>query len=276
MNTDGRVGLKRGERKGRHMNSYERAVEYWHQQKICDEVQLAETIGGRSIYFAYNSGKIENDSITYYDTREIFEHDGVSSYTGDLRTLYEIRNSKVANDYFFYAYKNKLPLDGVFIRELQKRLTMNTYDSRRWRLGERPGEYRKHDDFTGSDSGGAAPESIEAEMAGLLDELKDIDRHNVLTAAAYFLLKFESIHPFSDGNGRTARLAMDYFLVLNDHPPLIICEEDRKEFYAAIEAWSKAQQLEPMVIFLKAQTAKTWERQFDRSRSTASLESFLK
>ena len=232
--------MKRGERKGRHMNSYERAVEYWHQQNICDEVQLAETIGGRSIYFAYNSGKIENDSITYYDTREIFEH------------------------------------DGVFIRQLQKRLTMNTYDSRRWRLGERPGEYRKHDDFTGSDSGGAAPESIEAEMTGLLDELKDIDRHNVLTAAAYFLLKFESIHPFSDGNGRTARLAMDYFLVLNDHPPLIICEEDRKEFYAAIEAWSKAQQLEPMVIFLKAQTAKTWERQFDRSRSTASLESFLK
>ena len=65
-------------------------------------------------------------------------------------------------------------------------------------------------------------------MTELLDELKDIPAEKALTAAAYFHAKFENIHPFADGNGRTGRLAMNYFLVCHDHPPVIIHEEDRK------------------------------------------------
>lgn len=61
---------------------------------------FAEALNGHSIAFAYHSGKIENENITYHDTREIFEHDGVTSYTGDLRTLFEIRNAKDANELF--------------------------------------------------------------------------------------------------------------------------------------------------------------------------------
>lgn len=57
----------------------------------------------QSIAFAYHSGKIENDKITYQDTREIFEHDGVVSYTGDLRTLFEIRNGREAYELFLDA-----------------------------------------------------------------------------------------------------------------------------------------------------------------------------
>ena len=78
-------------------------------------------MNGHSIAFVYHSGKIENDNITYHDTREIFEHDGVTSYTGDLRTLFEIRNEKEA------------------------------YDIRRWQLGERPREYKHHDYVTGKE-----------------------------------------------------------------------------------------------------------------------------
>lgn len=57
----------------------------------------------QSIAFVYHSGKIENDKITYQDTREIFEHDGVVSYTGDLRTLFEIRNGREAYELFLDA-----------------------------------------------------------------------------------------------------------------------------------------------------------------------------
>ena len=59
------------------------------------DAALPEALSVHSISFAYHSGKIENENVTYHDTREIFEHDGVTSYTGDLRTLYEIRNAKV-------------------------------------------------------------------------------------------------------------------------------------------------------------------------------------
>ncbi len=88
---------------------------------------------------------------------------------------------------------------------------------------------------------------------------------NVLTAAAYFYAKLENIHPFADGNGRTERLVMNYFLVLHGLPPIIIHEEDRKAYYSALEAWDTDQQLNPLIAFLKEQTAKTWAKQIERT-----------
>ena len=69
------------------MTQYEKAVALWQQKNITNDAELAEALHSYSIAFAYHSGKIENEKITYHDTREIFEHDGVISYTGDLRTL---------------------------------------------------------------------------------------------------------------------------------------------------------------------------------------------
>lgn len=127
------------------MTNYEKAVAIWQQKDITTDAELAEALNGHSIAFAYHSGKIENENITYQDTREIFEHDGVTSYTGDLLTLFEIRNAKDANELFLVSFKEKRSFDEVLIKELQECLTKNTYDTRRWQLGERPGEYKHHD-----------------------------------------------------------------------------------------------------------------------------------
>ena len=143
-------------------------------------------------------------------------------------------------------------------------LTKNTYDARRWQLGERPGEYKKHDYVTGREEIGAPPEDVKEEMDELLEDLTDFPPEKVLTAAAFFHVKMENIHPFADGNGRTGRLAMNYLLVRNDHPPVIIHEEDRKAYYDALEAWDTAQDLTPMLSFLKEQTEKTWAKQIAR------------
>ncbi|MCM1059111.1 MAG: Fic family protein [Eubacterium sp.] len=243
------------------MGQYENAVELWQKKNITTDAELAEALNGHSIAFAYNSGKIENDKITYNDTREIFEHDGVTSYTGDLRTLFEIRNAKAANELFLTAFNEKRPLDEAFLKELQVCLTQNTHDERRWQLGERPGEYKRHDYVTGREEIGAAPEDMHEEISELLEELCDIQNKDALTAAAYFHAKFENIHPFADGNGRVGRLAMNYFLVTHNHPPVTIHEEGRTEYYAALEAWDL---LDPLRDFLKWQTEKTWEKQILR------------
>ncbi len=76
------------------MGGYEKALELWRCKNITTDAELAEVLNVFGIAFAYHSGKIENDNVTYNDTREIFEHDGVTAYTGDLRTLFEIRNAK--------------------------------------------------------------------------------------------------------------------------------------------------------------------------------------
>ena len=57
---------------------------------------------------------------------------------------------------------------------------------------------------------------------------------------------------------------MNYFLLIKNHPPILIHEEDRKEYYEALEAWDERQDLEAMVEFLKDQTAKTWEKQINK------------
>jgi len=105
---------------------------------------------------------------------------------------------------------------------------------------------------------------VQAEVSELLEELSGIPKEKALTAAAYFHAKLENIHPFADGNGRTGRLVMNYLLLLNDHPPVIIHEEDRKGYYAALEAWDEGQELDPLIRYLREQTAKTWEKQIER------------
>lgn len=247
------------------MTTYEKAVALWQSKQITTDAELAEAMNGHSVSFAYHSGKIENESVTYHDTREIFDHDGVTSYTGDLRTLFEIRNAKDANEVFLSAFGIKRPLDVPFLLELQKQLTKYTYDTRRWQLGERPGTFKLHDYVTGKEEIGALPEDVPAEIAELLEEIQDIEDRNALTAAAYFHAKFENIHPFADGNGRTGRLAMNYFLVIHHHPPIVIHQEDRRGYFAALEAWDSEQELSPLVSFLQDQTAKTWEKQIAKT-----------
>lgn len=58
---------------------------------------------------------------------------------------------------------------------------------------------------------------------------------------------------------------MNYLLILHGHPPIIIHEEDRKGYYGALEAWDERQELEPLIGFLREQTAKTWEKQLQRA-----------
>lgn len=237
-------------------------VQWWREKAIRTEAELAEILNGHGVLFAFHSGKLENERVTWYDTREIFERDGVTNYTGDLRTLFEIRNAKSAYEFFLSAFGEKRPLDENFLLRLQKLLTRNTYDARRYQLGERPGAWKLHDFVTGRHEIGASPEDTPEEVQELLAELQavppSLSGEAVLTAAAYFHAKLENIHPFADGNGRTGRLAMNYFFVTRNCPPTIIHEEDRAAYYAALEAWDAAQNLEPMREFLAAQTVKTW------------------
>jgi len=239
-------------------SDYRRILEYWACHRPRTGAELDAILSSCRVLFAYHSGKLENDAITYTDTLEIFEHDRVSAYTGDLRTLFEIRNERDAWEAFLAVFDEGRALDEELLLSFQKLLTRNTYDTRRWQLGERPGEYKHHDYVTGRAEVGAAPEDVRAEMAELICELPEIPAEQALTGAAYFHAKFENIHPFADGNGRTGRLAMNYLLVRLGHPFLVIHEEDRRAYYEALEAFDTQQELTPLVSFLQEQTVKTW------------------
>lgn len=255
--------------------TYESILDFWKKQNIKNANELASVLSSYSVNFAYNSGKIENDEITYHDTREVFDKDGVTSYTGSTKTLFEIQNSKAAYERMLSAFDDKQIVDEEFLQEIQMILTNGTYDERRYQIGERPGEYKHHDYVTGKNEVGASVEDVQEEVCELLDELTDIDDKNALVAAAYFHAKFENIHPFSDGNGRVGRLLMNYILLIHNHPPITIHEEDRKNYYKALEKFDEELELNSLIDFLKLQLVKTWEKQLDKSKAGSSLADFL-
>lgn len=255
--------------------TYESILDFWKKQNIKDANELASVLNSYSVNFAYNSGKIENDEITYHDTREVFDKNGVTSYTGSTKTLFEIQNSKAAYERMLSAFDDKQIVDEEFLKEIQMILTNGTYDERRYQIGERPGEYKHHDYVTGKNEVGASVEDVQEEVCELLDELKDIDDKNALVAAAYFHAKFENIHPFSDGNGRVGRLLMNYILLIHNHPPITIYEEDRKDYYNALEKFDEELELDSLINFLKSQLVKTWEKQLDKSKPKSSLTDFV-
>jgi Fic family protein len=66
------------------------------------------------------------------------------------------------------------------------------------------------------------------------------DTNNVLAQAAKLHLEFVTIHPFSDGNGRCARLLMNLKLLQNGYPLTIIQVKDRVEYIKAIEQFQQS------------------------------------
>ena len=51
---------------------------------------------------------------------------------------------------------------------------------------------------------------------------------------------------------------MNHLLVMNDHPPIIVYDEDKLAYYGAMQVWDDEGDLAPMLDFLRAEAVKTW------------------
>ena len=57
---------------------------------------------------------------------------------------------------------------------------------------------------------------------------------------------------------------MNYYLILNDHPPIVIYDEDRAGYYAALDEFDVSGDLKPLIEFLKQECVKTWDSALKR------------
>ena len=253
------------------MDKYEAVRQMWKNYKIDSPQSLSKYLDNYRILFAYNSGKIENDEVTYYDTKEIFENGKVINYTGSPRAIFETQNQKLCYEYLLDKIAAKEPLSIGLIKEIHAILANGTYDERRFIVNnERPGEFKKHEYVVGRSEVGYPPEMVEEALEILIEEINEYINGSILMAAAYFHSKFEYAHPFADGNGRCGRTLMNYYLLINDEPPIIIYDEDKAEYYEALEKYDNEEEIDSMHDFLKKQTVKTWEKSLSREKGIIS------
>jgi Fic family protein len=243
------------------LEQYSRVVGLWQSYKIASAADLDKYLDSFRILFAFHSGKIENEEVTYHDTREIFESGRVVNFTGDVRALFEQQNQKLCYEVLKEKIVKKEPLSMELVKEVHRVLTSGTYDERRYIVNEEhPGEFKKHDYVTGVHEVGSAAENVESDLMELIAEVNAYEGKDVLKAAAYFHAMFEFIHPFADGNGRVGRTLMNYYLMTRNHPPLIVYDEDKQMYYERLQKYDAAEELTPLYKFFNYETEKTWEK----------------
>ena len=243
------------------MEQYNRVVQLWQSYAIKTVADLDKYLDSFRILFAFHSGKIENDDITYHDTREIFENSKALNYTGSPRALFEQQNQKLCYEVLKEKIVKKEPLAIELIKEIHRILTSGTYDEHRYiENKERPGEFKKHNYVTGINEVGSPAEDVEEDLLELISEINDFKVNDILKAAAYLHAKFEFIHPFADGNGRVGRTLMNFFLMTHNSPPLIVYDEDKRLYYECLQKYDQAEEINSLYEFLKYETEKTWEK----------------
>jgi hypothetical protein len=105
---------------------------------------------------------------------------------------------------------------------------------------ERPGSFRKHDirPFPGGMRPPPWPE-VSAMVMDWIGEVQTLGRQHERIepeALAKVHVRFEQIHPFLDGNGRTGRLVLNLLLIRLGYPPAVIFKGDRRRYLAALQS----------------------------------------
>ena len=258
------VGIKEGV-----SMQFTEIVQWWQNLHIKTSTDLAQALDNFKIVFACNSNSIEGNPMSYHTTREVFEGNSLSGFSGTARDIFEAQNQKFAFNYFIKAFEDELEIDIPMILKFHNILMYGCYDDIRWKKGERPGKFKIHDYCVGVNEIGSFPEDVQMDMQDLIDDLNDNSLNgDVLIKAAYLHVMFETIHPFADGNGRVGRTLLNYYLIRNNYPPVVIFNEDKETYYLALEVFNRTGKLQGFVKFLQEQMVKTWENKIKERRLT--------
>lgn len=209
----------------------------------------------------YHSNHLEGNTLTYGETKALLLF-GVTAQGKPLKDTLEITGHNEAIDWVIDVVKKEHPLTENFIRELHSLLLKDSYKESINQEGKvvsrriSAGKYKTNPNHvltaTGETFYFASPEETPAKMHDLLQWYKNkIEEENVnaILIAAEFHYKFIRIHPFDDGNGRTARILMNFILMQFGFPPVIIKTEDKENYFAVLRL-ADAGNIEAFVTYI--------------------------
>ena len=183
--------------------------------------------------FTYHSCSIEGNTLSRAEVDLVINKD--QSIEGKkLLELLEVRNHKKAIDYMMSENSD---LSEFFIKRLHEVLLDGSdeyHDDEEYVIGG----YRCDMRFIeGADVIPVAPLLIVEEMRKLISFYKK-NKYKIhpIELASEFHLRLVIIHPFSDGNGRMARLLMNFILDRSGFPMIDISVENREEYIRALDS----------------------------------------
>lgn len=182
--------------------------------------------------WTYNSNAIEGNTLTLIETKVILE--GITVGGKTLREHLEVVNHREAILYIEDIVKNKEELTEWQIRNIHRLILKGINDSY-------AGVYRDKDVLIAGASH-IPPEHImvKEKMSFFIQKYnKEFATMHPIERASRVHADFVLIHPFIDGNGRTARLLLNFELMKNGYPPVVIKTEDRLSYYENLDKCSK-------------------------------------
>lgn len=206
------------------------------------------------IEWTYNSNAIEGTTLSLKETKLILEQ-GLTIKGKPLKEHFEAKNHKDAILFVEELIgKRKLKINQLMIRQIHQ-LIMKEVDD------EWAGKYRDVSvEITGSKFVPPDPSVVPVKMRQFEQWLQNkANRKDLIDYAALAHYKLVEIHPFLDGNGRTARLLMNLILMSQGYPPTIILKNDRMKYYQGLELFHKGK-IEPFVNFVgrNVERSLTW------------------
>lgn len=238
---------------------YRDVVHYWQEHSKTNADELNRMLSNFWVLLTCHSNNIEDGKLDYHVTREVFSGSKITIAGVYPKDIVEAQNRKYVRREIVNLLLKKEPISPVLIKEIHRIYMSGLYDDSRYENGERPGEYKINNYCVGITEEGSLPENVEQDIVKLCKEINGAEKSKILTVAAYFHLVFESIHPFSDGNGRLGRMLMNYLLMLYSHP-INIFNEDKETYYMALEVFDRTGEISGFYQVPRRTVCKDMER----------------
>ena len=176
----------------------------------------------------YDSNAIEGNTLTLRETALILQ-EGVTIAEKPLKDHLEAIGHRDAFRYVVALADKESPLTERVIKDIHTLVLMND--------AENKGAYRRLPvRIVGAAHTPPQPYLVPVQMERLLADYENMrGKLHILEAAALFHLRFEGIHPFIDGNGRTGRLLLNLELMKAGLLPVNVKYADRRRYYACFD-----------------------------------------
>ena len=230
------------------MNKIESLYKEWQSLQPLKEQDQNRLDQKFMLEFNYNSNHIEGNTLTYGQTEMLLMFGKVVD-NANMKDLEEMKASNVGLKMVKEAAKDKeQPLTEYFIRTLHQTLLREDYtvyrqlpDGTNTSYVVHAGQYKTRPNSvitaTGEHFEYASPEETPALMTDLLqwyNQAETDGNMSPIELASLFHYRYIRIHPFEDGNGRIARLIVNYILYRHGYPMIVVKSNDKNNYLTAL------------------------------------------